>query len=163
MTWRFNYPWRPMPDLHDSCQLDETYRIARGALLANGLWGLWLAREEVGNFLFGGFAIPPRDLPMPLRFFVNGIESPVFEQLDDPAMKPIAQRFGLSHEPARYTFRCAMPMNQLEQTEDLRIEFRPGSGRELAPYQDWYVRLAPGLQAEVTRRVRVAATPDAIF
>src|SRR5436190_16166261 len=100
---------------------------------------------------------------MPLQFFVNGIEAPVLEQLDDPAMKPIAQRFGLSHEPARYTFRCAIPMNQLEQTEDLRIEFRPGSGRELAPYQDWYVRLAPGLQADVRRRVRVAATPDAIF
>ena len=152
-----------MPTPADSSKLEETYRIARSGLLSGGLWSLWVAREDNGQLLFGGFAIPPRDLPMPLRFFVNGIECPVIEQPVDPAMETIVQRFGLSRNSAQYTFRCAIPMDKLGQTENLRVEFRPGSGRELAPYQDWYLRLAPGLQADAARRIRVAATADAIF
>ncbi|MEY2488591.1 MAG: hypothetical protein QOC70_533 [Verrucomicrobiota bacterium] len=144
-------------------ELEETYRIVRHALLARGLWILWLAREENGKLIFDGCAIPPRDLPMRLRFFVNGIECPVVEQRVDGAVETLAKRYGLSGNSAQYTFRCAMPMDQLGQAENLRIEFRPGSGRELSPYHDWYLRLKPGLQADPARRVRVAGTEDAIL
>jgi SAM-dependent methyltransferase len=152
-----------MPNLVDSSGLEETYRIARTGFLARGLWSLWIAREENGELLFGGFAIPPRDLPMRLRFFVNGIECPVVEHPVDVAMENIVRRFGLSRASTHYAFRCAKPMDQFGQTDSLRVEFRPGAGRELSPYQDWYLRLTPGLQADVARRVRVAATADTIL
>lgn len=143
--------------------LEETYRIARNALLARGLWILWRAGEENGNLFFDGWAIPPRDLPMPLRFFVNRIEGSVLEQPVDPAVETIVKRYGLSGDATRYAFRCVMPMDQLRHAENLRVEFRPGSGRELSPYQDWYLRLTPGLQANAERRVRTAGTADAIL
>jgi len=146
-----------------AAKLEATYRIARNGLVARGLWGLWLAREENGELIFSGFAIPPRDLPIRLRFFVNGTECPVVEQPVDAAVETIVKRFGLSGDSSQYTFRCAMPMDQLDQAENLRVEFRPGSGRELSPYQDWYLRLKPGLQADTSRRVRVAATTDVVF
>ena len=152
-----------MPDPTAPSTLEETYRIARQGLLARGLWGLWSARAESGQLAFGGFAIPPRDLPMQLRFLVNGIECPVVGQPVDAAMETIVKRFGLSRDATRYTFRCVESMDRFDQTESFRIEFRPGTGRELSPYQDWHLRLAPGLQADVARRVRVAATADAIF
>jgi SAM-dependent methyltransferase len=143
--------------------VEQTYDIARNQLLARGLWGLSLARQENGELLFGGFAIPPRDLPMRLRFLVNGIECPVVDQPVDAGTQTIVQRLGLSGDSAQYAFRCAMPMDQLDDAENLRVEFRPGSGRELSPYQDWYLRLTPGLQAETPRRVRVAGTADAVL
>jgi SAM-dependent methyltransferase len=152
-----------MPDMADVSDLEESYRAARRALLPRGLWTLWLAREEEGKLLFEGFAIPPRDLPMQLRLFVNGIECPVIEQPANEAVELVVKRFGLSGASTRYTFRCAMPMDQLGRAETLRIEFRPGTGRELSPYQDWYLRLTPDAQADASRRVRVAATADPIL
>lgn len=143
--------------------LEETYRIARSGLLARGLWILWLAREENGELFFDGWAIPPRDLPMPLRFFVNGIECSVLEQTVDPAVETIVKRYGLSGDSTRYAFRCVLPMDRLARAENLRVEFRPGSGRELSPYQDWYLRLTPGLQADAERRVRTTGTADAVL
>lgn len=143
--------------------LEETYRIARNRLLAGGLWILWLAREENGELVFHGWAIPPNDLPMPLRFFVNGIECPIVERPADPAVEDVVKRYGLSGDSTQYTFRCAMPMDRLGNAETLRIEFRPGSGRELSPYQDWYLRLTPGLQADPERRLRTAGVTDAIL
>lgn len=142
---------------------EQSYHAVRNGLLARGLWGLWFAREEKGELLLGGFAIPPNDLPMPLRFFVNGIEFPVVEQSLNAATQTIVKRFGLSRDSAEYAFRCAVPMDWLGGAETLRIEFRPGSGRELSPYQDWYLRLTPGLQADTPRRVRVAGTADPIL
>src|SRR2546430_3058492 len=56
-----------------------------------------------------------------------------------------------------------MQLDQLGSGETLRVEFRPGSGRELSPYQDWYLRLTPGLQADAERRLRTAGTADAIL
>jgi SAM-dependent methyltransferase len=146
-----------------SAALEETYRVARTGLLGDGLWGLWFAREENSKLLFGGFAIPPRDLPMQLRFFVNGLECPVLEQPVDAMMETLVKRFGLRGGSDRYTFRCALPMAQLDSMESIRIEFRPGAGCELSPYQDWHLRLRPGSLPETSRRVRVAATADAIF
>jgi SAM-dependent methyltransferase len=146
-----------------AAKLEETYRIARNGLLARGLWVLWVAREENGDLVFDGWAIPPRDLPMRLRFFVNGIECPVVEQPVDAAVETVVKRYGLSGDSTQYTFRCAMPMDQLGRAENLRVEFRPGSGCKLSPYQDWYLRLTPGLQADTARRVRVAGTADAIL
>jgi SAM-dependent methyltransferase len=143
--------------------IEETYRLARNALLPCGLWILWLAREENDELIFDGWAIPPRDLPMPLRFFVNGIECRVLERPADPAVETVARRYGLSGDSTRYAFRCVLPMNLLGHAEKLRVEFRPGSGRALSPYQDWYLQLKPGLQADATRRVRTAGTADAIL
>jgi SAM-dependent methyltransferase len=143
--------------------IEETYRVARNALLPRGVWVLWLAREENGDLVFDGWAIPPRDLPMPLRFFVNGIEGRVLEQPADPAVETVAKRYGLSGDSTRYAFRCVLPMNQLDHAEKIRVEFRPGSGRALSPYQDWYLQLKPALQADATRRVRTAGTADAIL
>jgi SAM-dependent methyltransferase len=143
--------------------LEETYRIARNQLLARGLWILWLARKEKDNLRFDGWAIPPRDLPLPLRFFVNGIECPVAEQPYDPAVDTMVKRYGLRGDSTQYTFRCLMPLDQLGPGEDARVEFRPGFGRELSPYQDWYLRLTPGLQADSERRVRTAGTADPIL
>lgn len=143
--------------------LEETYRIARNRLLARGLWALAFAHEENGELLFGGFAVPPRDLPMRPRFFVNGVECPVVERPMDPALETTVKRFGLRGGTADYAFRCAMPMDRLGRTENLRVEFRPGSGRELSPYQDWHLRLTPGLQADAARRIRVAGAVDAIM
>lgn len=143
--------------------LEETYRIARHGLLARGLWILWLVREENGDLLFDGWAIPPRDLPMKLRFFVNGVEGLVLKQPADPAVETVAQRYGLYGDSTRYAFRCVVPMDRLGPAENFRVEFRPGSGRELSPYQDWYLRLTPGLQADTERRVRTAGTADAIL
>lgn len=143
--------------------LEETYRIARHGLLARGLWILWLVREENGDLLFDGWAIPPRDLPMKLRFFVNGVESPVLKQPANPAVETVAQRYGLHGDSTKYAFRCVVPMARLGHAENFRVEFRPGSGRELSPYQDWYLRLTPGLQEGTERRVRTAGTADAIL
>lgn len=143
--------------------LEETYRIARNALLAHGLWTLWLAREENGDLLFDGWAIPPRDLPMQLRFFVNGIECAVLEQPADPAVETVVHRYGLHRDSTQYAFRCVVPIDRLGHAENLRVEFRPGSGRELSPYQDWYLRLTPGLQANPERRVRTAGIADSIL
>jgi SAM-dependent methyltransferase len=143
--------------------LEETYRIARNGLLARGLWTLWLVREEKGELRFDGWAIPPRDLPMKLRFFANGVECLVLKQPPDPAVETVVQRYGLQGDSTRYAFRCVVPVDQLDPAENLRIEFRPGSGRELAPYQDWYLRLTPGLQANKERRLRTAGTEDAIL
>jgi SAM-dependent methyltransferase len=143
--------------------IEEAYRIARNGLLAPGLWILWLVREENGDLIFHGWAIPPRDLPMRPRFFVNGIECPVLEHLADPAVETVVKRYGLSGDSTRYAFRCVMPMDQLGNAENFRVEFRPGSGRALSPYQDWYLRLTPGLQADAERRVRTAGTEDAIL
>ena len=143
--------------------LEETYRVARNQLLFDGLWILWLARKENGHLRFDGWAIPPRDLPLPLRFFVNGIECPIVERPADPAVETVVKRYGLQGDSTRYAFRCSMPLNQLGPAEDLRVEFRPGSGRELSPYQDWHLRLMPGLQADSRRRVRTAGTADPIL
>src|SRR4051812_10921994 len=143
--------------------LEETYRIARNELLAHGLWILWLAREEGGELILHGWAIPPRDLPMRLRFFVNGNECSVLEQPVDPEVETIVKRYGLSRDSTQYAFRCVMPLDQLASADALRVEFRPGFGRELSPYQDWYLRLVPGLQADTQRRVRTAGTADAII
>ena len=143
--------------------LEETYRIARHGLLARGLWTLWLAREENGDLLFDGWAIPPRDLPMQLRFFVNGIECSVLKQPADPAVETVVQRYGLHGDSTQYAFRGLMPIDRLGHAGDFRVEFRPGSGRELSPYQDWYLRLTPGLQASEKRRVRTAGTADPIL
>lgn len=40
---------------------------------------------------------------------------------------------GLHGDSARYAFRGVVPMDLLGSAENLRVEFRPGSGRELAP------------------------------
>jgi SAM-dependent methyltransferase len=143
--------------------LEHAYRVTRNGLLPRGLWILWLAREENGELILHGWAIPPRDLPMRPRFFVNGVECPVLEQPEDPAVETVVKRYGLSGDSTRYAFRCVMPMDQLGAAENLRVEFRPGSGRALSPYQDWYLRLTPGLQANAERRVRTAGTADAIL
>jgi SAM-dependent methyltransferase len=143
--------------------LDETYRLARNGILARGLWTLWLVREEQGELRFDGWAIPPRDLPMRLRFFVNGVECLVLKQPVDPAVETVVQRYGLHGDSTRYAFRCVVPMDQLGDTENLRVEFRPGSGRELSPYQDWYLQLRHGLLANKERRVRTAGTEDALL
>jgi SAM-dependent methyltransferase len=143
--------------------LQETYRVARNGLLTQGLWILWLVREENGKLIFHGWAIPPRDLPMQPRFFVNGIECPVLEHFADPAVEAVVKQYGLSGDSARYAFRCIMPMDQLGDAENFRVEFRPGFGRELAPYQDWHLRLKPGLQTTPERRVRTAGTADAVL
>ena len=143
-------------------QLEETYRIARTGWLARGLWILWEPRHEAGELRFEGWAIPPRDLPMRLRFFVNGIECPTMEQPGNPATEIVLKRYGLRGGSGQYTFRCAMPMAQLGDAENLRVEFRPGSGNELSPYQDWYLRLVPGPQPDTERRLRVAGTHDAV-
>ena len=143
--------------------LEETYRIARNQLLSRGLWILWLAQKEKGQLRFDGWAIPPRDLPMPLRFFVNGIECPIAEQPADPAVETMVKRHGLRGDSTQYTFRCIMPLDQLGPGENVRVEFRPGFGHELAPYQDWYLRLTPGLQADSQRRLRTAGTADPIL
>ena len=143
--------------------LEEPYRIARSQLLSGGLWILWLARKEKDDLRFDGWAIPPRDLPMPLRFFVNGIECPVAEQPADPAVETVVKRYGLRGDSTQYTFRCVMPMERLGAPEEFRVEFRPGSGHELSPYQDWYLRLMPDLQADSERRVRTAGTADPIL
>lgn len=143
--------------------LEETYRIARNGVLARGLWTLWLVREENGELRIDGWAIPPRDLPMQLRFFVNGVESLVLKQPVDPAVETVVRRYGLHGDSTRYAFRCVVPMDQLHEAQNLRVEFRPGSGRELSPYQDWYLQLKPGLQADKERRVRTAGTEDAIL
>lgn len=143
--------------------LEETYRIARNGLLPRGLWTLWLMREENGDLRFDGWAIPPRDLPMELRFFANGVEVSVLKQPADPAVETVVQHYGLQGDSTRYAFRGVVPMDRLGHSENLRVEFRPGSGRELSPYQDWYFRLTPGLQANTERRVRTAGTADAIL
>ncbi len=141
-------------------KLEKTYQIARRALLSRGLWILWLVREENGELIFDGWAIPPQDLPMRLRFFVNGIECTVVGHPVDPAVDTVVKRYGLSGNSSRYAFRCAVPMEQIGDTQNLRVEFRPGSGRELSPYQDWYLRLKPGPQPDTGRRLRVAGTAD---
>lgn len=143
--------------------LEETYRLARNGVLAHGLWTLWFVREERGELRFDGWAIPPRDLPMRLRFFVNGVEGLVLKQPVDPAVETVVQRYGLRYDSTRYAFRCVVPMDQLGQAETLRVEFRPGAARELAPYQDWYLQLSHGLLANSERRVRTAGTKDAIL
>ena len=143
--------------------LEETYRIARNGLLARGLWTLWLVREENSELRFDGWAIPPRDLPMPLRFFVNGVESRVLKQPTDPAVETAVQRYGLHGDSTEYAFRCVVPIDELGSAENFRVEFRPGNGRELSPYQDWYLRLTPGLQANPERRVRTAGIADSIL
>jgi SAM-dependent methyltransferase len=51
-------------------------------------------------------------------------------------------------------------MEKITGAQNLRVEFRPGSGRELSPYQDWYLPLTSGLQPEAERRLRVAGTAD---
>ncbi len=140
------------------------YRAARHGLLPRGLWGLFYARVHDGDFHFGGFAIPPRALPMPLRFFVNGIEATVAPRVeDDPTIRMIVERFGLPREPEVYAFGATLAMKRLGNARTLRIEFRPGAARELAPYQDWHVPLDTGLQPDTARRVRVAATADAVM
>ncbi len=68
------------------------------------------------------------------RFFVNGIESPVVEQPADAAVEMVARRFGLRGDSTLYSFRCAVEMERLGGRQDLRVEFRPGSGRELSSY-----------------------------
>lgn len=143
--------------------LEETYRLARNGVLARGLWTLWFVREEKGELRFDGWAIPPRDLPMRLRFFVNGVEGLVLKQPVDPAVETVVQRYGLHGDSTRYAFRCVVPMDQLGDTDILRVEFRPGSGRELSPYQDWYLQLRQGLLANTERRVRTAGTEDALL
>ena len=142
---------------------EETYRIARNGVLSRGLWTLWLAREEKDELRFDGWAIPPRDLPMQLRFFVNEVECLVLKQPADPAVETVARRYGLQGDSTKYAFRCVVPMDQLGDAENVRVEFRPGSGRELSPYQDWYLRLTPGLQANTERRLRTAGTKDEIL
>lgn len=143
-------------------ELAETYRIARRGWLARGLWILWEPRHEAGELRFEGWAIPPRDLPMRLRFFVNGIECPTMEQPGNPATEIVLKRYGLRGDSGQYTFRCAMPMDQLGDAQNLRVEFRPGSGHKLSPYQDWYLRLTPGPQPDTERRLRVAGTHDPV-
>lgn len=142
--------------------LTETYRIARAGWLAHGLWVLWEPRHEEGELRFEGWAIPPRDLPMPLRFFVNGIECPSLVQPSNSATETVLRRYGVRGEPGQYMFRCAVPMDQFGDAQDFRVEFRPGSGRELSPYQDWHLRLTPGPQPNRERRLRVADTPDPV-
>ena len=143
-------------------KVEEIYRTARNALIPSGLWGLFYVRVEAGELRFGGFAIPPRALPMPLRFFVDGIEATLVTRVEkDPSTPLIAARFGLPGSSQQYEFHAVLPMERLGDAHTLRMEFRPGSGRELAPYQDWHVPLAIGLQADTARRVRVARTEDA--
>jgi ubiquinone/menaquinone biosynthesis C-methylase UbiE len=154
---------RASPPLTCATMPEETYRIARNGLLTRGLWTLWLVREVQGELRFDGWAIPPRDLPMKLRFRVNGVDGLVLKQPADPAVETVARRYGLLGDSTRYAFRCVVPKDQLSEAGDLRVEFRPGSGRELSPYQDWYLRLTPGLQADKERRVRTAGTEDAIL
>jgi SAM-dependent methyltransferase len=143
--------------------LEETYRIARGGWLSRGLWILWAPRQEAGELCFEGWAIPPRDLPIPLRFFVNGIECSTTERPCNAATELVLARYGLRGDSCQYTFGCSMPMERLGRAQDLRVEFRPGSGHELSPYQDWYLRLTPGLQPDSNRRFRVAGTADAVL
>ena len=143
-------------------QMEQIYRMARNALIPSGLWGLFYVRVEGAELRFGGFAIPPRALPIPLRFFVDGIEVTLVTRVEkDPSTPLIAARFGLPGSSEQYEFHAVLPMERLGDVPTLRIEFRPGSGRELAPYQDWHVPLAIGLQADTARRVRVARTEDA--
>jgi len=105
-------------------------------------------------------------LPIRFRFFVNGIEAEVVPQTEidpeiDPEIPVIAARFGLPGPPEAYSFSASLPVERLGVGRSLRIEFRPGSGLELAPYQDWYVPLKIGRQADAMRRLRVSSTPDA--
>ena len=152
----------PQP-LTCATMLEETYRLARHGALARGLWTLSFAREEKGDLRLEGFAIPPRDLPMKLRFQVNGVECLVLKQPPDPAVETVARRYGLVGDSTRYGFHCVVAKDQVAETETFRVEFRPGSGRELSPYQDWYVRLTPGLQPDKKRRLRTAGTENAIL
>ena len=143
-------------------QLEQMYRVARQGFLPRGLWSLYYVRAGHGEFRFGGFAVPPRGLPMPLRFFVNGIEASVTPYVEeDPTTPLIVARFGLPGPPETYGFSAAISMEQLDGARALRVEFRPGSAGEIAPYQDWHVPLETGLLAETARRVRVAAIADA--
>ncbi len=150
-------------ELGEDCwaKLEKTYQVARHALLSRGLWILSFAREESGELIFDGWAIPPLDLPMRLRFFVNGIECSAAGRPPDPAVEILVKRYGLSGDASRYAFRCAIPMEKIVGAQSLRVEFRPGSGRELSPYQDWHLRLNPGAQPDIDRRLRVAGTADA--
>lgn len=143
---------------HFNDDLVHTYQIARRMLLTRGLWSLFDARREGEDFRFRGFGIPPRDLPMALRFFVNGSEAHIIGHPDDPYVKTIAARFALREIETTYSFSCSIPL--LRPSDTLRIEFRPGAGAELFPYQDWYVRLQAELQPDSARRVRVAHTAD---
>jgi SAM-dependent methyltransferase len=143
-------------------QPEQIYRVARHGLLPRGLWSLYYVRVRDGDFRFGGFAIPPRALPMPLRFFVNEIEASVTPYAEeDPTTPLIAARLGLPGSLDSYAFSATIPLAQLNGARTLRVEFRPGAAHEIAPYQDWHVPLETGLQAETKQRVRVAAIADA--
>src|SRR5262245_11351999 len=143
---------------------EQMYRTVRSRLLPRGLWGLFSAKIQDGVFRFQGFAIPPQALPMRLRFFVNEIEAEVAPQFEiDPGIPLIAARFGLPEPPTAYGFSASIAAEQLGSARTLRIEFRPGSGLQLSPYQDWYVPLDIGLQADTARRVRVSGTTDEVI
>lgn len=140
---------------------DQLFRAAREGLLANGLWSLVEASVRDGLFTFRGFAIPPRDLPMPRRFFVDGLEITIPIGVDK-SLNHLVDRFGLRDQSECYTFTCEYRLPN-PATETVRIEFRPGSGQPINPYQDWLVRLQPGLLPDAKRRARVAGTTDPLF
>jgi SAM-dependent methyltransferase len=140
----------------------ELFRAAREGVLANGLWSLVEASVRQDVLCLRGVAIPPRDLPMPRRFFVDGLEIPGPPALD-PSLGHIVDRFGLRDPSDRYTFKWEYSLPN-PTPETVRIEFRPGSGQAISQHQDWLIRLRGGPPLpDAKRRVRVAGTSDPLF
>jgi SAM-dependent methyltransferase len=130
--------------------------------MANGLWSPAeiFVREDVLNVR--GIAIPPRDLPMRRRFFVDGVETPGPLALD-PSLSHIVDRFRLREPNDHYTFRWEYPLPN-PAPDVIRMEFRPGAGQVINRYQDWLFRFRGGPSLpDASRRVRVAGTPDPLF
>ena len=69
-----------------------------------------------------------RELPFVMRLAVNAMSNLMFAQ-------EVVKRYGLSGDSTGYTFRCAMPLDQLGSAETLRVEFRPG-GFRIVPQSD---------------------------
>jgi SAM-dependent methyltransferase len=139
----------------------ELFRAAREGVLAQGVWSLVEASLRGKVLYFRGFAIPPRDLPMTTRFFVDGVEMPTPVALD-PSLAHLVDGFSLRAEGKNYTFQCEYPV-PAGAGDVVRIEFRPGSGLPLSTHQDWLVRLREGPLPEAKRRARVAGTSDPLF
>lgn len=156
---RSNKPAVPKPSEEDRAEL---FRAAREGVLVNGLWSLVEASVQDQILSFRGFAIPPRDLPVSRRFFVDGVETPSIAL--DRSLGHLVARFKLRTANEDYTFHCQHPL--VDRTANTaKIEFRAGTGRTTSSHQDWIVPLsrAGGVLPEARRRARVAGTSDPLL